>query len=103
MNKTIFRLLKVTTVSALIGILFSYGVAKFMGYKMKEESFSYLIHSNYLNELHDTYILCGGLISANPTKENIETCKYIDSKLQTLVTKVENDYPYINFYKNYIE
>lgn len=77
--------------------------AVFVNYKLKDEVEGYLLTLDRVNQLNDTYILCMGLSSQNPTKENKSLCKKIKKELSQSYTILENEYPYMNFYKAFVK
>ncbi|NVJ54339.1 MAG: hypothetical protein HWD90_11615 [Campylobacteraceae bacterium] len=96
------RLLKITLVAAILGAIFSYGALKFLYYKMEQELITYLVLNEEAKNLQDIYALCNGLLTSNPTKENLLSCNSIVSKVDRLTVQIEEKCPYINFYTTYI-
>jgi energy-coupling factor transporter transmembrane protein EcfT len=78
-------------------------LALFVNYKLKDEINNYLITVDRVNQLNDTYILCMGLAMQNPTLENKLMCEDIKNDLSKTYTILENEYPYMNFYKGLVK
>lgn len=49
---------------------------------MREEYFDYYKLSNKMKHLNDTYSLCSGLLSTNPSKENISSCNLVFKEIK---------------------
>lgn len=101
--KTILRYLKIILVSSAISFALVSITINFMDKKIKEELPNFLNASEDVRVLTDTLTLCTGLMLSNPIKENHETCKYISSKLESKVSKLKEDNPYITIYNTYIK
>ncbi|RXJ89414.1 hypothetical protein CRV01_07995 [Arcobacter sp. CECT 8983] len=96
------KLLKITLVAAILGALFSYGTLKFLYYKMEQELITYLVLNEEAKKLQDIYALCNGLLTTNPSNENLLSCNSIVSKVDKLSIQIEEKCPYISFYTTYI-
>ncbi|RXK03056.1 hypothetical protein CRV02_02755 [Arcobacter sp. CECT 8989] len=96
------KLFKTTLIAAILGAIFSYGTLKFLYYKMEQELITYLVLNEEAKKLQDIYALCNGLLTTNPTKENLTSCNNIVSKAENISTQIEEKCPYISFYTTYI-
>lgn len=96
------KLLKIAFVSFLLSSLFSYGIIKFIYYKMEQELVTYLILNEKAKNIQDTYALCSGLLKSNPIKENISSCASILNEIEKLSNEIKEKCPYITFYTSYV-
>lgn len=76
-------------------------LALFVNTKLKDEINNYLITVDKINQLNDTYVLCMGLKVYNPSEENKRMCEIIKKDLNNVYTILEEEYPYMNFYKEF--
>lgn len=70
---------------------------------MKEELPIYYNLTAQMKSLNDTYSLCAGLLTTNPSKENIEACKLVFLQLEQKTSQIKEECPYISFYVTYIK
>lgn len=96
------KLFKTTLIAAILGALFSYGAINFLYYKMEQELITYLVLNEEAKKLQDIYALCSGLLSVNPTQENLSSCNNIVIEVEHLSVKIKEQCPYISFYTSYI-
>ncbi len=69
---------------------------------MREEYFDYYKLSNKMKHLNDTYSLCSGLLSTNPSKENISSCNLVFKEIKKIINEIEDKCPYTVFYTKYM-
>lgn len=99
--KNLYKLLKITAISASLGIIISLSLANFLHSKMDSEINTYLKLSNDMKNLNDVYFLCSGLLSSNPTSENIQSCNLVYKNIETKINQIKEECPYITFYTEY--
>lgn len=85
-----------------LGLLTSFTVSNFLHYKMEKELYTYLFLNEKMKNLDDTYTLCHGLLSSNPSNINIQSCNIVLEKIQKQAEIIEEKCPYISFYATYI-
>lgn len=77
--------------------------AVYVNEKLHDEVEGYLATLDKVNELNDTYILCVGLVSQNPSEENTTMCESLKSELKLNFDSLKNNYPYMNFYNSLVK
>ena len=100
--KRIFRLLKIAFISAIIGIVLSFTITNYLHSKMDNELKIYLPLANDMRNLNDMYSLCSGLLSTNPSNENINSCNIVYKNIEFKVNEIKRECPYISFYTKYL-
>ena len=78
-------------------------LALFVNTKLKDEINNYLVTVDKVNQLNDTYIICMGLSMQNPSEQNIDMCELIKKDLNKHYSILEEEYPYMNFYKTLVK
>ncbi len=78
-------------------------LALFVNTKLKDEINNYLVTVDKVNQLNDTYIICMGLSMQNPSDEYKKMCELIKEDLNKHYTILEEEYPYMNFYKTLVK
>lgn len=96
------KYLKFFLLFSFLGLIGSLSFINFFHYKMKNELHIYVELNQEILELDDTYSLCVGLLSTNPSKKNIDSCNLVFNKLKKKTIKIKNECPYIYFYTSYI-
>lgn len=97
--------MKYLKISFFLFLLFStifLSVLNFIHFKIKQEHFIYYKLSNKIQQLNDTYSLCVGLLTTNPTKINISSCNIIFTKINKITNEIEDKCPYTLFYIKYV-
>ncbi len=83
-------------------MIFFIGGSNYLHYKMKKEYLTYTLINNEIQILNDIYSLCSGLVLANPTKENVDSCNFVYKKIEYKIEEVKKKSPHIYFYTKYI-
>ncbi len=103
MKNKVIRLLKITSISALIGIGVSYVLTSYVHSKMNEELPNFIRITDDIKVLNDVHSLCAGLLSVNPTTENVESCTQLYVNIDLKVKQIKEECPHISLYNKYIQ
>ncbi|MEA1913928.1 MAG: hypothetical protein U9N30_01295 [Campylobacterota bacterium] len=102
MNKPIYKFFIFTVFISLTAISLTYVSSYILGKKMNQEAKTYHMISDEIQQLHQTYALCTGLLLTNATPQNIASCSLLKQQLSKKVLDLKEQCPYINFYITYV-
>lgn len=100
--KTIFKLLKIAIIPTFIGLILSFSITNFLHSKMNTELQTYYKLVDDMKYLNDIYSLCSGLLTTNPSKNNMDSCNLVYKNIEVKINEIKEECPYISFYTEYI-
>lgn len=96
------KYIKTTFFLLIVFLVLFLSALNFIHFKMREEYSDYYKLSNEMRQLNDTYSLCSGLLTSNPSKENISSCNLVFEEIKKIINKIEDKCPYTVFYTKYL-